>query len=173
MRFRRLAFTITFTTIMLLSAGCGGQAENLSVNDTAPDFTIEDAFGKSYTLSEFRGTPVVIYFYPKANTSGCTKQACGVRDSRNKFEENNIIVLGISVDSKEAIAEFIEDYQLNFPLLSDGNKNVSRAFGVLNDFGVASRVTFIIDREGKIAKIIRDVNVETHAGEVLEFASSL
>lgn len=165
--------TLFIITIALTITSCGGNAQNINENDPAPDFTLSDAFGETYTLSELKGNPVIIYFYPKANTSGCTKQACGIRDNLSKFRENNIAVLGISVDSKESIAEFIDDHNLNFPLLSDESKEVSRAYGVLNDFGVASRITFIIDKNGMVAKIIRDVNVEEHAEEVFKFASVL
>lgn len=151
----------------------GGNAENLNEKDTAPDFTLEDAFGNSYTLSDFIGSPVVLYFYPKANTSGCTKQACGIRDSWEKFTSKGIKVFGISVDSQESLNEFINDHQLNFPLLSDNHKEVSTLYGVLNNIGFSSRVTFIIDKDGKIAKIIRDVEIDSHADDVFTFASNL
>ncbi|MCX8010054.1 MAG: peroxiredoxin, partial [Ignavibacteria bacterium] len=122
----------------------------------------------------FKGkSPVVIYFYPKASTPGCTKQACGIRDNWNKFKENNIQVFGISVDNKEDISKFIDNYNLNFPLLSDNDKSVSKAYGVLNKFGVSSRVTFIIDKDGKINRIIRDVDVSTHADDVFNIAKNL
>lgn len=173
MKIEKSIQTLFVLTIALIFASCGGNAQNIKENDPAPDFILSDAFGESYTLSGLSGNPVIIYFYPKANTSGCTKQACGIRDNWSKFREHNITVLGISVDSKESIAEFIEDHNLNFPLLSDESKEVSRAYGVLNDFGVASRITFIIDKNGMVAKIIRDVNVEDHAEEVFRFASTL
>ncbi|HSL90693.1 MAG TPA: peroxiredoxin [Ignavibacteriaceae bacterium] len=162
-----------FVSAFLILTSCGGNAENLSEKDLAPDFTLSDAFGNYYTLSELRGNPVVIYFYPKANTSGCTKQACGIRDSRDKFSDNNITVLGISVDSKASISEFIAEHNLNFPLLSDENKEVSRAYGVLNNLGMSSRITFIISRNGTIAKIMKDFDIDKHAEEVFEFASKI
>ena len=153
---------------------CGGNAENLSVGNPAPDFTLQDSDGKSYSLSSYKeNNPVIIYFYPKAGTPGCTKQACGIRDSFSKFKENDIVVLGISVDSKESIKEFIKDNNLNFPLLSDENKEVSKAYGVLNNIGVDSRITFIVDKQGNIANILRDVDVETHANDVFNLAVKL
>ena len=158
----------------IILSGCGGNAENLSVGSEAPNFTLQDADNNSYTLSDFESkSPVVIYFYPKANTSGCTKQACGIRDDYSKFKENGIEVFGISVDSKESIKEFINDNQLNFPLLSDIDKKVAEAYGVLNNVGVASRVTFIVDKKGNLANIIRDVDVDSHANEVFEIAKNL
>ena len=163
-------FIASFTVLQ----SCGGNAENLSVGNPAPDFTLQDSDGNSYSLSSYtEKNPVIIYFYPKAGTPGCTKQACGIRDSFSKFKENDIVVLGISVDSKESIKEFIKDNNLNFPLLSDENKEVSKAYGVLNNIGVDSRITFIVDKQGNIANILRDVDVETHADDVFNLAVKL
>jgi len=160
--------------LVLFLAACGGNAENITIDQPAPDFTLQDASGNSYTLSGYAGENVVVlYFYPKAGTPGCTTQACGIRDDYSKFEENGIKVFGISVDDKESIEDFITDYNLNFPLLSDSDKKVAEAYGVLNNIGLASRITFIIDKSGKIAKIIRDVDVDTHADDVLQFAVNL
>lgn len=171
-----MKFLIIFllSTLVLGLLNIFAQDKKLKVGDTAPDFTLPDALGNIYTLSSFRGkSPVIIYFYPKANTPGCTKQACGIRDEWSKFEANNIPVLGISVDSKEALQNFASKYKLNFPLLSDKSKNVCKSYGVLNFLGFANRVTFIIDKEGKIAFIIEKVDLETHAKEVLEKALTL
>lgn len=152
--------------------GCGGNADNLKINDPAPDFTLQDAYGNEYTLSSYRGvSPVVVYFYPKAGTSGCTTQACGIRDEYDKFENNNIVVLGVSVDPPAALKEFETKYELNFPLLSDQQKAAAKKYGVLNDLGLTSRITFIIDKEGKIVEIMRDVDVDTHADQVYKIAS--
>jgi peroxiredoxin Q/BCP len=171
-------FTKTFSILFLFGfyilQACGGKAENLKIGMTAPEFTLRDAFGTKYSLSAYKGkSPVIVYFYPKANTPGCTKEACGIRDNWSKFKENNITVLGISVDSKQAIQSFITDHNLNFPLLSDGSKNVSKEYGVLNNLGVDSRITFIVDKNGKIADIIRDVDVSSHADEVFNKAIKL
>lgn len=165
---------LIFSLGAFLLSSCGGNADNLTDGDKAPDFTAQDAFSKEYTLSSYTGvSPVVLYFYPKAKTAGCTKEACGIRDSWSKFKENNIVVLGVSVDSKEKIKEFIDEHNLNFPLLSDEDKRISKKYGVLNNVGLASRVTFIIDKEGKINHIIRDVDVDTHAEQVYDLASKL
>jgi peroxiredoxin Q/BCP len=165
-----------FVLTLMLSAliSCGGTADNFTIGDKAPDFTLEDSKGISYTLSSYQGQfPVVVYFYPKANTPGCTTEACGIRDDYVKFEENGIKIFGISVDSKEDIQAFIKDHNLNFPLLSDANKEVANKYGVLNRVGLASRITFIIDKQGKLAEIIRDVDVEAHANQVFELAKKL
>jgi peroxiredoxin Q/BCP len=170
---------IFLSSAFLISAfiivqSCGGNADNLSIGNPAPDFILQDVYGNNFSLSHFKDkNPVVIYFYPKAGTPGCTKQACGIRDSFSKFKENEIVVLGISVDSKESIRDFINDHNLNFPLLSDEKKEVSKSYGVLNNIGLDSRITFIIDKQGNIAKILRDIDVETHADDVFNIAVEL
>lgn len=171
-------FSMSLLSVIVASfiifQSCGGNADNLSVGNSAPGFTLEDYEGNTYSLLDYKGkNPVVIYFYPKANTPGCTKQACGIRDSFSKFKENDIVIFGISVDSKASIKEFINDYNLNFPLLSDEKKEVSKAYGVLNTIGLDSRITFIINKQGKIANILKDVDVETHADEVFNLAVKL
>lgn len=146
----------------------------LKVGDKAPDFTLQDINGKIYTLSSFRmKSPVVVYFYPKASTPGCTKEACGIRDDWSKFKENKIQVLGISVDGKKDIKSFVDKYNLNFPLLSDSSKEVSKKYGVLMTYGVDKRVTFIVDKKGNIADIINVTDIDGHAAQVYQIASKL
>ena len=171
-------FSVSLLTLILASfiilQSCGGNADNLIIGNTAPGFTLEDSDGNTYSLLDYKGkNPVIIYFYPKANTPGCTKQACGIRDSFSKFKVNDIVIFGISVDSKATIKEFINEYNLNFPLLSDEKKEVSKAYGVLNTIGLDSRITFIVDKQGNIANILKDVDVETHADEVFNLAVKL
>ena len=146
----------------------------LKAGDKAPDFTLRDAFGKSYQLSSYKGkSPVIVYFYPKANTPGCTKEACGIRDDWSKFKQNNIPVLGISTDDKPAIKKFIDDYKLNFPLLSDADKKVSKEYGVVGMLGFDKRVTFIVDKNSKIADIMEVKDITNHSKTVLEKARAL
>ncbi len=167
-------FIAALLMAVIVFQSCGGNAENLKVGNPAPDFSLQDSDGNNYTLSDYKGkSPVIVYFYPKANSLGCTTEACGIRDAFTRFKENNIIIFGISVDSKKSIKDFINDHSLNFPLLSDGNKEVSKAYGVLNNLGVDSRITFIIDKQGNIADIIRNVDVETHADDVFNLAVQL
>src|ERR1035437_6382353 len=93
------------------------QEMKLKEGDKAPGFSLQDSNGKTYTLAEYKGkSPVIVYFYPKASTPGCTKEACGIRDDWSKFSQNGIPVLGVSVDSKKDIKKFVDDYKLNFPL---------------------------------------------------------
>lgn len=174
MKLFSMSLLSVIVVLFIIIQSCGGNADNLSVGNSAPGFTLEDSEGNTYSLLNYKGkNPVIIYFYPKANTPGCTKQACGIRDSFSKFKENDLVIFGISVDSKASIKEFINDYNLNFPLLSDEEKEVSKAYGVLNTIGLDSRITFIIDKQGKIANILKDVDVETHADEVFNLAVKL
>jgi len=167
----RLFFS--FAVLLILSSNSFSQSMP-EVGTKAPDFTLQDASGNSYTLSDYIGkSPVVVYFYPAAGTSGCTKQACGIRDNYSKFEKNKIVVFGISIDSKEAIQKFINDYHLNFPLLSDTDKKVSRKYGVAKNGGGDKRVTFIIDMNGNVSQIINVTNIASHSELVFEAASTL
>ncbi len=163
---------IILTSLFLFS--CGGNADIVKVGDSAPNFSLQDANGKTFTLADYKDkSPLVIYFYPKANTPGCTKEACGIRDDFSEFKKNNIAIFGISVDSKEDIKEFVNDYNLNFPLLSDIEKTTSKKYGVLNNLGFANRITFVIDKKGKIAKILKNFDIEKHSGLVLDIAKEL
>lgn len=156
----------------ILSA-CGGNAQSLKEGDNAINFTLEDKDGKKYTLFDYKDKNfVVVYFYPKASTPGCTKQACGIRDNIFQLKENNIQVFGVSVDSKKSLQEFANKYSLNFTLLSDESKEVSKNYGVLNNLGFASRITFIISPDMKIIKIIRNVDIENHVKDILDVVKS-
>lgn len=147
----------------------------LKEGDAAPDFKTRDEQGRPIKLSDFRGQQVVLYFYPKDDTPGCTKEACSLRDSHSTFEDRNIKVLGVSLDDETSHQAFISKYNLPFTLLSDTDHSVSEAYGVYGEqtwgdkkfMGVA-RKTFLIDEEGRIKKIFDKVNVEQHSDEVLE-----
>lgn len=146
----------------------------LKVGDEAPDFTLPDQEGKMVNLKSLRGSPVVLYFYPKDDTPGCTKEACGFRDVFSEIRAKGGVVLGVSLDSVDSHKKFAEKYHLPFTLLSDGDKWVSRAYGVLGVGGTrARRVTLIIDREGRIRHIFKKVNVEQHPKEVLNILANL
>jgi peroxiredoxin Q/BCP len=141
----------------------------------APDFSTRDAAGNTVKLSDFRGQRVVLYFYPKDDTPGCTKEACSFRDAFSEYEEQGIKVLGVSLDDESSHQAFASKYSLPFTLLSDTDHAVSDAYGVYGEqtwgdkkfMGVA-RKTFLIDEEGKIKKVFDKVNVEQHADEVLQ-----
>jgi peroxiredoxin Q/BCP len=146
----------------------------LNVGDTAPDFTIPDQDGNPVTLSSFRGGPVVLYFYPKANTPGCTTQACGVRDHQEDYAKFAATVLGVSPDPVKPIAKFVEAQQLNFTLLSDEGHKVAEEYGVWaqksmygKTYWGNERTTFVIDPDGKITDIFRKVKPAEHDEKVL------
>jgi len=144
------------------------------VGDRAPEFTAMDDSGKLVSLSDFRGKKVVLYFYPKDDTPGCTREACYFRDSFSRLLERGAVVLGVSTDSVESHRRFKEKYNLPFPLLSDPDRKIVTAYGVWNrkslagrlGFGV-ERTTFVIDEEGVITHIFRKVKVDGHVDEVL------
>jgi peroxiredoxin Q/BCP len=147
----------------------------LKEGDTAPDFAVSDERGQDVRLSNLRGQRVVLYFYPKDDTPGCTKEACSFRDQFEDFKASGIRVLGVSLDSEESHQAFISKYNLPFTLLSDADHSVSDAYGVYGEqswgdktFMGVSRKTFLIDEEGKIKKIFDKVNVEQHADEVMK-----
>jgi peroxiredoxin Q/BCP len=147
----------------------------LKEGDAAPEFATRDAEGKEVKLSDFRGRKVVLYFYPKDDTPGCTKEACSFRDAFSEYEEKGIKVLGVSLDDESSHQAFASKYDLPFTLLSDTDHAVSEAYGVYGEqrwgdktyMGVA-RKTFLIDEEGKIKKVFDKVNVEQHADEVMQ-----
>lgn len=137
--------------------------------DMFPDFKLKADDGKEVSLSNLKGKKSVVYFYPKDDTPGCTKEACSFRDSINSFESQGIPVFGISVDSIESHKKFKNKYSIPFTLLSDSDKKVIVKLGIKSILGVASRVTFILDENGKILKIYPKVSPDKHAEEILAF----
>jgi peroxiredoxin Q/BCP len=148
--------------------------------DQAPDFTLQDQDGNPVTLSDLRGTPVVLYFYPKADTPGCTTQACGIRDHRADYQRAGARVLGVSPDPVAAIRKFADKYTLDFELLADEDHEVADLYGVWGEkklygktyMGV-QRATFVIDPDGRIAKVFPKVSPKTHDDLVLEALGEL
>jgi thioredoxin-dependent peroxiredoxin len=145
----------------------------IKAGEPAPPFSLTDAAGKRVALEDLAGRDVVLYFYPKDDTPGCTKEACAFRDRMNDYATADIQVYGVSLDSPESHREFREKYGLNFPLLTDVEGRASEALGVLGDRGMARRVTFLLDPEGRISKVYPEVSPETHADEILDDAASL
>ncbi len=142
--------------------------------DEAPDFELPDQDGRAVKLSNFRGQPVVVYFYPKADTPGCTTQACGVRDHIGDYAQTGAVVLGISPDPVARVKKFHEKQNLNFALLADEGHHVADAYGVWVEksmygktyFG-NERTTFIVDPDGHVAEILRKVKPAEHDAQVL------
>ena len=148
----------------------------LNVGDTAPDFTVADQSGETVNLSDLRGKKVALFFYPKADTPGCTKEACGFRDIYRDFDSTNTVLLGISPDTSEDQQKFAVKYDLPMRLLADADHSIAEqygAWGEKNNYGKKymgiNRSTFIIDEEGKIARVFKRVKPEIHADEVLKF----
>jgi thioredoxin-dependent peroxiredoxin len=141
----------------------------------APDFELTSDAGERVRLSQFRGRPVVLYFYPKDDTPGCTAQACGIRDSYDDFEQQGAVVLGVSPDEESSHVKFKQKYGLPFTLLADPDHAVSEQYGVWGErkymgrtyMGI-ERSTFLIDEEGRVAKVMRRVKPDTHAQLVLD-----
>ncbi len=151
-------------------------AEPPSVGMAAPAFSLQDAKGITRQLADYQGQWVVVYFYPKDDTPGCTKEACQLRDHHTQFEQSGVQVLGISLDDAGSHAEFSQKYQLTFPLLSDPDGVVAAQYGALWHLGVtklARRYTFLIDPNGKIAKRYLNVEPSQHASELLQDIKTL
>jgi len=147
----------------------------LNVGEKAPEFTLPSTEGKDISLKDFRGKKVVLYFYPKDDTPGCTKESCSFRDNLARVKKKGADVLGVSADPVKSHHKFIEKYSLTFPLLSDEKKDVLKAYDVWKEkafmgkkyMGIV-RTTVIIDEKGKIAHIFSPVKVDGHVDEVLE-----
>ena len=147
----------------------------LKIGDKAPDFELRDQKGSNVKLSSLKGKKIILYFYPKDDTSGCTKEACDLRDNFAALKKLNVEVLGISNDDLESHKKFSSKYNLNFPILSDADKKVSKEYGVYElkqNYGKTyygiTRSTFLIDENGKIEKVFYKVNPEEHIKEILK-----
>ena len=148
----------------------------MEVNDKAPDFSTTDENGKQVALKDFRGKTLVIYFYPKADTPGCTKEACSFRDTYRQIAKTGAILAGISADTATSQKKFQDKFSLPFTLLADADKKIANQFGVVKEknlygkkvMGIA-RTTFVIGPDGKIEHVFKNVKPEGHAEEVLEY----
>ncbi len=146
----------------------------ISAGDQAPDFTLSDDEGRMHTLSDYRGKPVVLYFYPKDNTSGCTKEACGFRDDYSAYQDVGVTILGVSPDSSKSHANFRAKYELPFTLLADPDREVIKMSGALGlkklygrEYEGVMRTTFLIGEDGNIVKVFEKVKLANHSAELL------
>lgn len=142
----------------------------LKAGEKAPDFTLTDSEGKSVSLADYKGQKLVIYFYPRDDTPGCTKQACTFRDNYDEFKKKKIIVIGISKDSVDSHQRFATKYELPFILLADKGGVVIGAYDVKGTFG-AMRTTYIVDEKGVIEKVFEKASPKTNATEIIEYLS--
>lgn len=146
----------------------------LEVGDKAPDFSLPDQHGKMVSLKSFKGKQVVLYFYPKDDTPGCTKESCDFRDVESQIVRAGAVIVGVSMDGQDSHQKFIKKYGLPFPLLSDEDAAISKSYGVYKEknmygkkyWGI-ERSTFVIDPAGKLKAVFRKVKVDGHADEVL------
>lgn len=146
----------------------------LQKGDAAPHFSAPDQDGTLRSLTDYAGKKLVIFFYPKANTPGCTAEACDIRDNFERFTNQNYAILGVSADSQAAQAKFKNKFEFQYPLLADENKSVLKAFGVWGpkkfmgkEYDGIHRTTFIIDENGIIENVITDVKTKVHAAQIL------
>ena len=153
--------------------------QELTEGTVAPDFSSIDQNGQSIKLSDFRGKKVILFFYPKDNTPGCTKEACAYRDASQKFEANNTVILGVSPDNEKSHKKFIDKFDLPFQLLCDIDKDICEAYGVWVEKSMygkkymgVERSTFLIDEDGNLAAVRRKVKPEPHVAEMLELAGA-
>jgi thioredoxin-dependent peroxiredoxin len=155
------------TSFLLGQMWCSA-ANTLKVGDKAPEFQAAASDGSTVKLADYIGKKnIVLYFYPMDETPGCTKEACGIRDTLSELQDLDAVVFGVSFDSVESHQKFIKNRKLNFLLLADTDKKIAKAYGIATDKSqVAPRVTFIINKQGKIAYVNLKVNPGTHAAEV-------
>ncbi|HTG45013.1 MAG TPA: peroxiredoxin [Verrucomicrobiae bacterium] len=158
-------FSILFAA--LVSAAVWTSAAQLKVGDDAPNFELKGSDGKTYQLSDFQGKkPVVIAWFPKAFTGGCTKECKALAEQGDQIRHYDVAYFTASVDEPEQNKKFAESLHVDYPILSDPSKETAKSFGVLNDRGMANRWTFYIDKSGKIAGIDQKVNTETHGKDI-------
>lgn len=138
----------------------------LTVGTKAPDFTVKDTNGNTVSLSDFKGKTVVLYFYPKDDTPGCTKEACSFRDAYADYQGKDIVVLGVSMDDEASHQQFTQKFNLPFPLLADTDGLLTNDYDVSGG-GYSKRVTYVIDGTGQIIKVYDSVKTDTHASDIL------
>lgn len=148
--------------------------KRLEVGDPIPSFKLKDSEGLEFTDEDFIGAPLVLFFYPKDDTPGCTKEACSFRDNLAELDSLDVIVIGVSPDSQESHEKFIEKHNLNFTLFADTTKDLCKVFGVISEDGTKlERSTFLIDYDGTIQWIERPVSVDGHVDRVITAVKAL
>lgn len=160
-----VAATLLGILVFTMTA-CVKKEDMLSLGSQAPDFELPDQDGEMHKLSSYLGKKVLIYFYPKDNTPGCTAEACALRDSFNELKAKNLIILGVSADSVQSHKDFAEKHGLPFTLLADPDKKVVKLYNANGKLFV-SRISYLIDEQGKIAKLYPNVNPISHASEIM------
>ena len=159
-------YRLIVLSIIMISCNLYSDEVNITKGQIAPDFTLLDQNGNSHTLSSYQGKRVVVYFYPKDDTPGCTKEACAIRDSYDDFRSQDIVVFGISYDNSVTHQKFIKKYNLPFNLLSDLDKSVSELYGTKGAF-FPMRKTFLINEKVLVVKVYNQVSVLDHGNDIL------
>lgn len=157
----------------LACATLAAPSKLLAVGRPAPAFSALDQSGKARTLAEFAGKPLLVFFYPRDGTPGCTREACALRDAWTEYERAGVAVVGVSTDDVAAHERFAREHRLPFALLADTDERMARAFGVEVYFRMARRVSFLLDAQGRVARVFPDVDPAVHAAEVLKAAAEL
>jgi peroxiredoxin Q/BCP len=166
-----LYITVLVLAIVGYRSYAAAASDSLQVGDAAPNFSLNDAQGKTHQLADYADQYLVLYFYPKDDTPGCTKEACHFRDDMTQLEKLGAKVVGVSVDDSQSHADFAQKYHLPFPLLADSDGKVAASYNALSNFYVlkmAKRYTFLINPTGKIAKIYRDVDTSNHSQKIID-----
>ncbi len=171
-----IIFSMLSILALLIASQLARAGELPKIGAVAPDFSLPDQNGKIYTLADFQGKWLVLYFYPKDDTPGCTEEACNFRDDLSKLAGLGAQVVGISVDESQSHADFAKKYSLPFPLLADKDAEVTKRYAVLRNLGIlklARRYTFLIDPHGKVNKIYDKVATSRHSKEIIEDLTKL
>ena len=162
-----ISIAIALILSFFILSAFGSKSTNIKIGQKAPIFELIDQDGSIFSLEQYKGKKMVIYFFPRSFTPGWTKQACGFRDQSNIYKENNIEVLGVSYDSKSSQKKFSKKYNLTFPLLSDQDGAVSKLYGV-DTYFFPKRVTFLINKDGVVFDIIKNVSLNNYADRIIE-----
>jgi peroxiredoxin Q/BCP len=172
----KLLSRLTALALACVGIQTSAVAAEIAVGQTPPDFRLQDQNGQWHTLAQHRGKWIALYFYPKDDTPGCTKEACAFRDNIFAFESAGAIILGVSLDDVKSHEEFAKKYSLPFPLLADTDGQVAKQYGVLNNiagFKLAKRQSFLIAPDGRLVKHYEKVDPEKHSAEVLADLKSM
>ncbi len=162
-----ISISIMAILSFFILSGFSSSSNYIKIGEKAPLFELLDQNGNLFSLEDYNGKKMVIYFFPKAFTPGWTKQACGFRDQYSIYKENNIEIIGISYDIRERQQSFSEKYKLNFPILSDSKKEVSKLYGV-DTYFFPKRVTFLIDENGIVFNVIDDMSLSDYAENIIK-----
>ncbi len=163
---RYIALAVMMGILVFMVSACVKKEDMLGIGSKAPDFELPDQDGNLHKLSSYLGKKILIYFYPKDNTPGCTVEACALRDNFNELKQKNLEIFGVSADTVQSHKKFAQEHGLPFTLLADPQKEVIKLYGANGKLFV-SRISYLLDEEGKVLKVYPNVNPLSHASEIL------